>query len=446
MKNRKHIFIPLFVFIGACLVTLVWSIIDYVAINKTYSYSTEVLQLDFDGASEGNDPRGDAFNAADFLSDDVLEKALERSGLTDKYKVEDIKKNIAVYNVVPNNIVEEIESYESLIEVTNGREISSNDYFPVRYQFTLYQDLDYKLSAKKLNEILSNIVDCYSEKFYETFKKSYNAPIYDELFNMDGYDYIYQVEVYTNKIEVLSNYAKRIYQEHDDFKVEDKSFNDIYLRGVQLIESDISRINNIIILNALSKDLDRLKDYYEYKIETLNYEKTKKTSDLNAVTAQLASYKKDSTVYVGTGENVIKVDSNSEATYNALLNRQITLSNNISAINVEIDEYQSILTDINNANPNDSTYTLVQGYISKLASDFASLESNFNDMLDVYNEKYILKTSLSKGEVSYTSNSIISLSFIKRCLKIGAPILLFTLFGIGCFYVVLAISKERKAK
>ena len=107
MKNRKHIFIPLFVFIGACLVSLIWSIVDFTVINRSPSYSSQILQLDFDGASEGTDPNGDAFNAAEFLTDDIIENALIKSELANKYDVEEVKKYISVDNIVPENIVDD---------------------------------------------------------------------------------------------------------------------------------------------------------------------------------------------------------------------------------------------------------------------------------------------------------------------------------------------------
>lgn len=444
MKNRKHIFIPLLVFIGACIVSLIWSVIDFTAVNRDPSFSSQILQLDFDGASEGKDPNGDAFNAADFLTNDIIEKALNKSDLANKYNVEDVKKFISVDDIVPENIVDEINSYESLISSSSGRGISSNDYHPIRFRFKLYQDLDNKLSSKTMNIILGNIVDTYCEKFYEVYKKTFEASIYDDLFVVENYDYIYQTAVFANKIDILSSYARSIYEEHDDFKYDDKTFNDLVLKGNQLNDGDVSRINNIIILNALSKDLDRLKDFYEYKIETLKSEKTKNVSDLNAVSAQLSTYKKDSTIYVGSGESVVKVNSNSEATYNELLEMQISFSNSIALINVQISDCESILQDINNAIDSDDDYILVKNYIDKLGTDYVNLKDTFVKMLDAYNEKYIIKTSLSKGEIKYTSNNIFSGSFITRCIKIGSPIILGTLLGICCFYLVRTLKKDKE--
>ena len=70
MKN-KHIFIPLFVFLGAGLVSLIWSVIDFKGVNKQLSYSSETIQFNYDGASDGYDPYGRSFDAINFMTDDV---------------------------------------------------------------------------------------------------------------------------------------------------------------------------------------------------------------------------------------------------------------------------------------------------------------------------------------------------------------------------------------
>ena len=81
MKNKKHIFIPLFIFLGACVICLVISIINFKVVNKTSSYSYEVIQLNFDGASDGVDPNGNPLNPVAFLTDDVIETALTNSNM-----------------------------------------------------------------------------------------------------------------------------------------------------------------------------------------------------------------------------------------------------------------------------------------------------------------------------------------------------------------------------
>ena len=441
MKNKKYIFIPLFIFIGACVIALATSFISFKADNSNKAYSYQVIQLDYDGASDGVDPNGNSFNPVLFLTDGVILEGLKRSGLDSKYEVSEVRKQLVMSNVVPKGIVDEINSYTKLLD-GNGK-VSSSDYHPVRYSFALYHDLDKKLSSKELNELLKNIVDSYCEAFYSTYAKVYDTTAYNNIYAMENYDYVYQVEVFTNKMNILANLSRTIYAIHEDFAVDTKSFYDIAYKCDKIISNDVAKINTIIILNALSKDIDRLKDYYNYKIEMLNYDKTKYTADLASVTTQVNNYEKDSTVYVGSGENVIKVESNSSATYNALLTKQISLANQIASINASISEYQSILTDINNGVATDADYTLVQNLISKLDSDYTALEEDFNKLLDAYNEKYVSNKIITVNEVNYVSTKLISTSFIVRCIKVGAPIVLATMLGI-CIYYLVRSSKKRE--
>ncbi|MBP5551656.1 MAG: hypothetical protein J6X93_06375 [Bacilli bacterium] len=442
-NNKKSLLISLLVIVIAGIIGIVGSVIDFSIINKTLSYSYEVIQFDYDGASDGLDPNGDSFNAVDFLTDEVIMDGLARQGLQDKYNIDDIRHCILMENVVPKQIVEEINSFESLINDEDSRVITSSDYHSVRYRFVLYHDIDKKLSKNDLNKLLDNIIDAYCDAFYNTYKINYDVTNYNDLYDMESYDYIYQSAVFRNKIRILSNNARRLHAKHEDFKVNDKSFNDIALKCDQLISSDISRINNIIILNALSKDIDRLKDYYNYKIENLNFEKTKYTSDLNNINAQVAAYTKNPTVYVGTGENVVKVDGNSSATYDNLLARQISISNIIASITKEINDYQSILEDINNATGTDADRLLVENYITKLSNDYNTLEESFNGLLVEYNNEYIFNNSISREKIDYHSNSIISTSFIVKCIKVCAPIVLVALLGISIYYLIRETKKNK---
>ena len=440
MKN-KHIFIPLFVFIGACVISLATSIIDFKVINKQPSYSYETIQFNYDGASDGKDPNGNPFDAVSFLTDDILSEAVANTGLS--YDVKDVRNSIAVTNIVPKDIVDEIESYESVTNKDATQEIKSNDYHPTKYRFTLYQTLDNKLSKQQMNDLLSNIVDGYCNKFYATFKKSYDGEVYDAIFDVSEYDYTFQAQIYSNKIAILMEYARSIYNEHTDFQVDEKTFNDIYLGGNTLVNSYVNRINNLITLKALSNDLDRLKSYYNYKIEVLGYDKTKYQADLAVVSAQVTAYEKDSTIYAGTGENIVKIESNSADTYNALLATQIELANRIASIDTEISDYQAILNDIDHASSTQEDYDLVEAYLTRLGTSFSGLQAKFSEFIEAYNEAY-LKDGTSKTSVQYKNISIFSTSFITHTVKVAAPIMLATMLGIAIYYLSREIRMQKK--
>ena len=461
--KRKHIWIPLFVFIGAGIVSLIASIIDFKVANPALAYSSQTIQFDYDGASEGNDPDGNAFDPVNFLSDDIIETALTKSEIN--VSVDDVRPYIAMENVVPQNLLKELTTYEKVLssgDDGNNRPITSKDYHPVRYKFIVYQNK--MISQGKLNKFVENIADEYNNTFYATYKKSFAQETYNSLFNIDNYDYIYQSQIYVSRINILMDYASSIQAEHEDFTYTDdkgvtKSFRDLILKGQQLIGTDSSKINNIIILNALSKDVGRLKDYYSYLLEQLNYDKVKYTADYNAVTVQLIGtnqedteeghkddYKINPTVYVGTGENVIQVQDDTAATYNSLLSKQINLKNIINGIDKTIADYTDILDKLNHATPGSTAEATVNAMLAQLGQDYKDLDEFFQALVEAYNAKYVKEGVTSKTAVKYSSTSIFSGSFIVHTIKVAAPIMLTTMLGISIFYLVWVIRKEKQKK
>ena len=461
MKN-KHIFIPLFVFLGAGLVSLIASVVDYKAVNPALAYSSQIIQFNFNGASDGVDPNGNRFDPVGFLSDELIEKALQKSNLNNT--VEEVRPYIAMENVVPNNILKEVNSYEKMLSTDSdngGRTVTSKDYHPVRYRFVVYENK--MMSKGALNTFVTNITDEYNDMFYETYKKTFVQDTLEDLINIENFDYIYQNQIYTSRLQILMDYAKSVHAEHKDFVAdvdgEEKSFNDVIMKADYLIKTDALKIDNIIILNALSTDVDRLKDYYNYLLEKLSYDKAKQTTDYNAITKQLIGenqedteeghkddYKINPTVYVGTGENVIKVEDDTALTYNNLLSRQISLANSITAIDKTRADYHDILDKLNAAVPGSDAETTVKNMISKLDADYQELDALFQKLLAKYNEKYVKEGVVAKSSVRYTSNSIFSTSFITRAIKIAAPIMLTTMLGIAIFYLVRAVRKEKEPK
>ena len=439
MKN-KHIFIPLFVFLGAGLVSLIAATIDFKAVNPQLSYASTTIQFNYDGASDGYDPNGHSFDAVNFMTDDVVEAALTSSGLTgEKYNLESVKQYIAIENVVPKNIVKEINAYETILGGDATDTITSKDYHPVRYRFIVYQDLG--VSQSKLNELVKNLADEYVAKFNEVYTNTLDKESFNELLNFDDYDYSYQTQMLSRKINVIMNYANELHARHNDFYVDNTSFKDLNAVGAQLIEN-LSSIDNIINLRSISKDPNRLRDYYNYQLEQLNNEKEKYSKDLTSVTTQFNNYEKDKTSYVGTGETIVTVSNNSAETYDALLAKKISLESTVASLTTEITRITDLRDRIDTVTQEEITN--VENRISTVKTKYEQLENDFLSLLAKYNAKYVGEGSVTLSKVSYQSSSLFSASFIVRCIKIGMPIMLITMLGIAIYYLARTIRKEKR--
>ena len=443
MKN-KHIWIPVFVFLGAGVVSLIASIIDFKAVNPQLSYSSEMIQFNYNGASKGLDPNGNSFDAINFMTDDVIESALAASNLSgEKYELERVKQYIAIENIVPKNVVKEINSFESVKAGDATSTIKSSDYHPVRYRFVVYQELDNGLSTKSLNEFTSNLVKEYRAKFTSTFQKAFDKDAYNELLDFDSYDYSYQTQLLARKINLVNSYATELYNYHKEFEVEGRSFNYISDAASKLAAS-ISSIDQIVTYRAISKDPAKLKDYYDYRLKELGYQKDKYTTDLANVNQQIADYQKYENTVIGSGETVIEVPGNSSETYNALLAKKLEIEASLADVNTQIADITDLKARVDTVTQADRDN--VEARISAIKESYESLEQDFINMLGEYNTTYIGKKAVAYSKVTYQSSSLFSTTFIVGAVKIAAPIMLTVMLGIAIYFLVRVIRKEREVK
>ena len=442
MKN-KHIYIPLFVFLGAGLVSLIASVIDFKGPNKQLSYAAATVQFNHDGASDGLDPNGRSFDARNFMTDDVIEKAFQDSGLVDAdFDVEAVKQYIAIENVVPKNIVKEINSYESILDVQNPStdKITTKDYHPVRYRIVVYQDLG--VSGGKLNELVKNLVDEYVAKFNDVYTNTLDKTAFDALLNFDEYDYSYQTQLLSRKISVIMNFGSELHARHNDFSKNDVSFRDLNAMGSQYIEN-LSSIDSYINLKSVTKNPQRLKDYYNYQLELLQKDYDKYQKDLQEVSTELNGYTIDKTVYVANGETLVPVGNNSAETYDALVSRKLSLENTVASLSAEIADITTLRDKIDNVTPQEINN--VETRIASIKAKYEQLENDFTELLSAYNAKYMGEDVVTKGAVRYSSSSLLSMSFIVHTVKVALPIMLITMLGIAIYYLARTIRKEKKA-
>ncbi|MBO7573848.1 MAG: hypothetical protein J6T25_03630 [Bacilli bacterium] len=441
MKN-KHIYIPLFIFLGAGLVSLIASAVDFKGPNKQLSYAAATVQFNHDGASDGLDPNGRSFDARNFMTDDVITSAFQKSELVDaNFDVEAVKQYIAIENVVPKNIVKEINSYESILDVQNPStdKITTKDYHPVRYRIVVYQDLG--VSQGKLNELVKNLVDEYVAKFNDVYTNTLDKTAFDELLEFDAYDYSYQTQLLSRKISVIMNFGNELHARHNDFSVNDVSFRDLNAIGNQYIEN-LNTIADYINLKSVTKNPQRLKDYYNYQLELLQKDYDKYEKDLQAVSTELNTYTIDKTVYVANGETIVPVGNNSAETYDALVNRKLSLENTVASLLAEINDITLLRNKIDNVTAQEISNVTIR--IGNIKTKYEQLEADFENLLNAYNAKYMGEGVIAKGQVRYQSSSLLSVSFIVHAIKVALPIMLITMLGISIYYLTRAIRKQKR--
>ena len=434
------------------------------------------IQFSFDGAANGLAPNSVSFDISDIFSDEVLSDALAASSLSDRLTPDELRPHIVTRGIYPDNMAEQVMSYESLLNFTSSRELTVSNYHPTAYSVSLYNVFDPSLSRAQLETLLSNIVVAYRNFFSTRYA---NNLVESALhFDLDQYDYPQQLAIVEAQMSLLSEYAQEMYEKDPSFSLEGEGFNDIGIRYTNLVESDIGRMNANLTMNALTRDTVRLLIQYQYEIRNLNNQLEKKTQQLKSMDSLIDSYQKNEIIYLSTSDSLIKIDGNSSETYDSLVDARKEVADEITQINSDITTNQlkisDLISDTSSERENEdedpfaaAADTEVQEMtaeelaaaaaaaeeqskrqIAALESSIANLlvkrdevTAKFKKMLQAYNEQHINELTVSSSPMRYNAPRLFSGAFIKSAIKTAGPVC-----SIGFMVCMVILIADKKAK
>lgn len=428
--------------------------------NQTYA--TAAIQFSFDGAAEGKAPNGYAFDVNGITSDEVLEKALEASGLTGTYTAEEIRGSMNVTGVYPERIAEQMTKYVSLLDTNADMQAALSDYHATRYSVTLYNNFDQKIASGKLMELLQNILTIYRGHFAKTYSASLETT--DAITDLQEYDYAQQLDAIRTGVNQDNRFALEVQELAPEFRQGGRSFGDIAVR-YQNLGKDIDRLEATITLNAVSKDQTRLQKRYEMEIRTQGFQLESLTEELKQIEAQVDSFEKDGIIYVSANGALNRVGSSSSDTYDKLVEKRKDVSDQIAEINAIIALYQARLDDMTGAaakaaeaagETEDVTAVEeltaaekaalradVEQKLDMLRAKRDDVRSDFAAMLNAYAAREINEKTVSVSELKYKTPSLLSGAYIVRLIKTAGP---FCAVGFMVCMVLLIISRRKEEK
>lgn len=313
--------------------------------NPDQTYASASIQFSFDGAALGVAPDSHRFSIDELGSDEVLDAALEKNGLSSSYTAEQLRDSLIVQGVYPEDIVDQVMSYESLLSFTANRELTVSDYHPTVFSVRLTNEFDPKISRSQLESLLRGIMDAYQDYFYLHYAENLDNS-YSSIYSMESYDYPQQLEVLRVAMTQAANYADEMYLREPAFQNGGLGFNDISVRIHNLIDSDMARLEAGITMNALTKDVARLLTQYQYQIRDLSNQLSWQKVRLERLDALIDAYEKNEIIYLSTTDSLTKIDGNSSETYDTLVDNRKTVADEIVGINAQISNYQMLIADI----------------------------------------------------------------------------------------------------
>lgn len=421
----------------------------------TRTFASASILFSFEGAGDGKAPNGYPFDLSGFSSDEVLDEALEQSGLAGVYTAEQLRENLTVKGVYPEGIAEKMTKYVSLLDTDADNLAALTDYYATQYSVTLYNDFDKSISAGRLKELLGNIMAAYRVYFAKTYSAnlSQEAPIAD----LPDYDYAQQMEAISESVDQQIRYAEEIKELAKDFRQDGAGFGDIVTR-YRSLKGDINRLSAAIQLDAVSKDRARLQERYEMEIRELEFRLESLKEELKQVEAQVNAYDKDGIIYVSTNGSLNQVGGTSQ-TYDRLVEARRKVTNEIAQTKAKITQYRALLDDVagtaaetaagedgeapaaGQPDPkeqeelNRSTEEKIEALVAKKQA----VENDFAAMLDAYSATQINEQTVKVGDLTYKTPTLLSGAFILKAIRTAGPIC-----AVGFIVCVALLIRSRK--
>ena len=444
------------------------------------TYASAILTFTFDGAADGVAPNGVAFDMRDIARDEVLSQGLKNASMADRFTPEQVRANLVVSGVYPEDMADQVMHYESLLNFTASREMTIGDYHPTTFTVALYDSFDAPLSESELSALLKGIMDAYRAYFAQAYAYGLDVNT-TTFFTLDDYDYPQQLQIIEGSLSTLVKYANELYEKEPAFRLNGVGFNDISVRANALIDSAISRLNAELTINALTRNPTRLLSQYQFEIQTLNNQLDKQNQELQKLDKLIDSYEKNEIIYLSTTDALTKIDGNSSETYDALMGRRKAVADGITKINYQIAIYQLLINDLlgeggkaetspqgeaalDGESASDETATVrteaelaaakaeaeqkmnarreqLEQNIRSLVVDRDAILADFKAMVDAFNRQEINELTVTVKEYDYEAPRLLSGAFIKKAIKTAGPLVA---LGFIVCTALIVISRKKE--
>ncbi len=423
-KSNIKKYILLVVAVG--IIGIIIAAVKYFGKDKIKRNSAISIEFTYDGAAQNLTPSGEQFSISGLTDDKIIAEALSIEGLSDKYTTDAIRNSMTVSGQYPSDVINQIKDYDSLYDFSESRIVTLNDYYPTVYSITLYDDFDANILDSAMNKLLSTIVECYKKYFINNYIYAYDSTGFENLMELDKYDLSQRVKVLNYRMNMIEKYAGEMYELNTNFKSKGMSFNDLLLKSRTLRNDSLSNVEATVMTDVLTNSAERLKNQYEYEIKLLENEKTYKISALEDIVALIDKYEMDADLYIAANESMVKVDSNSQKTYEELTDKKREISERLVNIDSDIEKYWSYLEDLNKASYNPYTSKSKNEEISnkliKIDEKLKDIETIFIEMMEAYNRTIIDEDSVAISTARTYSATIFSASFVAMIVRSAGPL------------------------
>ena len=255
---------------------LVFSAAAYLVAYSMCSYvynanqATEIIKLNYEEASKGQNPNQTRFNASQILSDEMLEKVIERGA----------------YDMT----VDELSACLTLSSSFDNSGLGNVDSVKVATEYRVRCSADVVQYDAKPRDVLTLLADVYYEYFLQNYGEndrilSIDLSVVEVMDYMDVDDYL------SMKAAEMGNYIKNFGYEDSSFRMADtgETFGSMGEKIDNFQNVTLERYRSFVLQNGLSSDKV---DYsarmdYENRLLQVEYEKNMAAYDVRLEAIEL---------------------------------------------------------------------------------------------------------------------------------------------------------------
>ena len=277
VTERKHIFktaeyLNAWIILLCFVTTLVFGIFNHFEMKKSIH---AVIALNYSEASQALNSNGTRYNMAEIISDEVVEKAIEKGALKN-VTVNQLKNCLIVYPCVQGGVDDE-----------SNYHISTE--FAVEYHAS--KDTDHLDSENVIKLITAAYKDYYIQKYTDNFSLKDQKPDFETMEYMDIVSYL------DKESTAVLNYLYSMAEKNPSFVTENNStFNAIAGKVYQFKETQINQnLRSLILQNGIVRDEEKYIDRLSYSNKNIDFDRQKNDASYDLCNQAIDMYSEEMT-------------------------------------------------------------------------------------------------------------------------------------------------------
>lgn len=336
------------------IILMTYGVVNHFELKKSVS---AVVSLNYSEASQAQNSNGTRYNMAEIISDEVVERAIEK-GAFKNVTVKELKNCLSVYPCVQGGVEDESQYH-----------ISTE--FAVEYHAS--KDTAHLDSENVIKLIAAAYKEYYIEKYTDNFKLEVENPNFEEMEYMDIVSY------FDKETMSLLNYLYGMAEKNPSFVTENGStFNSIAGKVHQFKETQVNQnLKSLILQNGIAKDRKGYIDRLSYQNKNVDFDRRKNSASYKLCNQAIDMYSEEMTrvVLVPTWDETGKYYmGRTKVGVDELSVMATTFSDYVASNEKEIMDNNLVIEKMSSSKQNEELYTLADTLIESTYKSIKDFE------------------------------------------------------------------------